>query len=336
MRKGMKRFFCGTLTVLLLLSLCAIGAGEEGVEYDEDGGKWDYNQGVYTDPSGQTHSIVNDDDSRVDPVIHNEDGSVTYVGDDVVRNPDGSITVESGQMGTGELEEDNPNALTGDEAWARGMALAARRNGTYTPTAYRLGDCRWTRVEVAYMGTARSLISLDGEEMFVNTCDLSWETTAPDHQVLAVVKSQSAARLYPKPKTSNKKDKTAILDRVPPGYVLRVIKTEGSWTMVDYKGLRGYILTSSLALYANEPREYRTGWVATKSGHTTGTSTVHVRNVPGGSQQEEYRVGTPVTILDEDEKWCHVEVEGHMCYIQKDFVLYDEIGVQSALADGAR
>ena len=160
MRTSGKRLMSGILLIALLLSLCAWGAAEDGVEYDEDGGK---------------------------------DGSVTYLGDDVVRNPDGSITVESGQLGTGDVEEENPNAMTGDEAWAKGMAIAARKNGTYTPTAYHLGDNKWTRVEVVYMGLARSLVILDGETMFVNTCDLSWETEAPDNQVLAVVKSKSAA-----------------------------------------------------------------------------------------------------------------------------------------------
>ena len=332
MRKGFWRFSCGILTIALLLSLCAAWA-EDGVEYDDDGGKWDYNQGVYTDPTGQTHSIVNDDDSRVDPVIRNEDGSVTYVGDDVVRNPDGSITVESGQMGTGEIEEDNPNAMTGDEAWAKGMAIAARRNGTYTPTAYHLGDHRWTRVQVVYMGLARSLVLLDGETVFVNTCDLSWETSAPDNQVIAVVKSQSGARIYPKPLTSNKKDKSAVLDRLGCGYVLQVIKVEGSWVLVDFDGLRGYVKAGSLSLLPNEPQEYKTGWIATKSGHTTGSSTVHVRDNPTTPQREEYRVGTPVTILDEDDKWCHIEVEGHRCYVLKEFVLYDE-GSQTASIDG--
>lgn len=333
MRTSGKRLMSGILLIALLLSLCAWGAAEDGVEYDEDGGKWDYNQGVYTDPTGRQHEIVNDEDSRLDPVIHNEDGSVTYLGDDVVRNPDGSITVESGQLGTGDVEEENPNAMTGDEAWAKGMAIAARKNGTYTPTAYHLGDNKWTRVEVVYMGLARSLVILDGETMFVNTCDLSWETEAPDNQVLAVVKSKSAARLFVSPLSSNKKKKVAIIDRCPPGFVMRVIKTQGSWTMVDYKGLRGYVQTSSLSLCANEPRAYRTGWVATKSGHTTGTSTVHVRNDPKEPQQEEYPVGTPVTILDEDEKWCHIEVEGHMCYILREFVLHDESGTTAMLTE---
>lgn len=323
-RSGKRRLIFGVLLAALLLCLWAFCAAESGVEYDEDGGKWDYNQGTYTTPDGQTVNIRDEDNNE--PVVRNEDGSITIVndGEDVIRNPDGSITVESGQLPI--YEEPESNALTGDEAWAQGMMIAAEKNGNYTPTVYCMADGTVARVDVVYMGLARSMIRLNGEEMLVNTCDLTWDTEAPEDKVLAVVTCKSYTRLRVEP---NKK--SLIMDRCYRGYVLRVIKVEKNWSLVDYKGIRGYVLNSSITLYPNEPREYRPGWVATKSGKIKGTSTVHVRNDPKDKQQEEYLVGTPITVFGEEGDWCHIEVEGHVCYIMKKFMLYDD--TQSASSE---
>ena len=75
-----------------------------------------------------------------------------------------------------------------------------------------------------------------------------------------------------------------------------MLDTDKNWTFVDYNGVRGYIQTASLEFYQNEEREYRSGYVATKSGHTYGDSTVHVRNNPKEKQMEEYRLCTHITI----------------------------------------
>ena len=326
-RSGKRRLVFGVLLAVLLLCLWAFGAAESGVEYDEDGGVWDYNKGTYTTPDGQTVNIRDEDNNE--PVVQNEDGSITIVNDgsDVIRNPDGSITVESGQLPITEAPEES-NALTGDEAWAQGMLIAAEKNGNYTPTVYRQEDGSVVRVEVVYMGLARSMVRLNGENVLVNTCDLAWETSAPEDQVLAVVSCRNYARIRVEP---NKK--SLILDRCYRGFVVRVIKVEKNWTLIDYKGIRGYVMNSSLTLCANEPREYRTGWVATKSGKIKGTSTVHVRNDPKEKQQEEYPVGTPITIFAEEGDWCYIEVEGHLCYIMKKFTLYDD--AQTASSEGS-
>ena len=40
-----------TLCILLCLCFCA-SAAASGVEIDEEGGTWDYDRGIYTDPTG--------------------------------------------------------------------------------------------------------------------------------------------------------------------------------------------------------------------------------------------------------------------------------------------
>ena len=323
--------------MLMLLLLCVSALAETGIETDDDGGVWDWDKGTYTAPDGRTVPIVRDDgdDSsnngnnnsnnngtgaeNAGPVtVVNDDGSVTITnnGDDIIQNPDGSIVVESGQIQTIEAKKEE---LSGDEVWAQGMNQAAVRNGTYTPTFYLDGMGGMTEVPVVYMGVYRSMIQLNGESVLVDTSRLIWDTEAPQEKTLAVVTAKTYARLF-----ANSSKKRLVMDKVYNGTVLRVLKTDKNWTFVDYNGERGYIQTSVLKFYTNEQREYRSGFVATKSGHTYGNSTVHVRNDPKGSQQEEYPVGTQITVFEDDGTWCRIEVQGHMCYIQKQFMIYEE------------
>ena len=334
MRSSKSWLLRGIILTVLLLCLCAGGVAETGIEIDEDGGVWDYDRGTYTPQGGEPVAIVNEDDGSgqaevnvpQDSVIRNDDGSVTLVYDeqDIIWNDDGSITLESGQIQI--LPQEDENKMTGDEAWALGMSMAATANGNYTRTLHVADDGTVTEVYVEYLGLAQSKILLNGKEQLVDTFSLLWETEAPSDKTIAVVTAKSYARLFAK---STKK--SLVMDKILPGTTLRVLSTGDNWTFVDYNGLRGYVQTPSVTFYRNEPRHFRTGWVATKSGHTYGDSTVHVRNSPNGKQQEEYRVGTPIAILEDDGKWCRIDVQGHYCYIQRDFVVYEDM---SAAAEG--
>ena len=335
------------LTVLMLcLCLCAGALADSNIEVDEDGGIWDYTNNTYTTPDGVTVSIVDHDNGGQaadtveeaqgvpaasdggNTVVQNDDGSISVVTDeeDIVWNDDGSITLESGQIQI--LPQEEENAMTGDEAWALGMSIAAQVNGNYTRTVYVDDNDNVTDVYVKYLGVAQSMILLNGQEQLVDTFSLVWETDAPSEKRIAVVTAKTYARLFAK---STKK--SLIMDKILPGTALRVLETGKNWTFVDYNGIRGYVQTPSLTFYRNEPRQFRTGYVATKSGHIYGDSMVHVRNSPNGRQQEEYRVGTPIAILEDDGKWCRIDVNGHFCYIQKDFVMYEEEVMAAAAAD---
>ncbi len=318
MRSGHSLFIRGIALTAGLLLLCAPALAKTGKETDEDGGIWDWDNGTYTAPDGRVVNIISDDDTAASDSGSNNGNTITTVnnGDEIVQNQDGSITVESGQL---QVIDEKKNSKTGDEVWQEGMGQAAIRNGTYTPTYYFDGTGSLTEVDVIYMGIYRSMVRMNGEDQMVDTANLIWITDAPLEKVLAVVTAKTYARLFAK---STKK--SLIMDKVYCGTVVRVLDTDKNWTFVDYNGVRGYIQTTSLQFYQNEAREYRNGFVATKSGHTYGDSTVHVRNNPKERQQEEYRVGTPITVIDDDGKWCHIEVQGHMCYISREFMVYEE------------
>ena len=327
MRSGHSLFIRGIALMVMLLLLCATALANSGKETDEAGGVWDWDNGTYTAPDGRVVNIISDEDTAAsepaqevtpETIQTNEDGTITIIntGDEVVQNPDGSITVESGQL---QVVEEKKDEKTGDEVWAEGMGRAAVANGTYTPTYFFDGSGSMTEVAVDYMGIYRSMVTLNGEKKLVDTANLIWLTEAPLEKVLAVVTAKTYARLFAK---SSKK--SLIMDKVYCGTVVRVLDTDKNWTFVDYNGERGYIQTASLQFYQNEAREYRSGFVATKSGHTYGNSTVHVRNNPKEKQQEEYPVGTPITVFEDDGKWCHIEVQGHMCYISREFMVYED------------
>ncbi len=327
MRSGHSLFIRGIAMTVTLLLLCTAALANSGKETDEEGGIWDWDNGTYTAPDGRVVKITTDEDAAAsEPAVaaspeiiqSNDDGTITIIntGDEVVRNEDGSITVESGQL---QVIEEKKDEKTGDQIWAEGMARAAAKNGTYTPTYYVDDSDSITEVAVDYMGIYRSRVNLNGEDVFVDTVNLVWVTDAPQDKVLAVVTAKTYARLFAK---SSKK--SLVMDKVYNGTVLRVLDTDKNWTFVDYNGERGYVQTSVLKFYENVAREYRGGMVSTKSGHTYGNSTVHVRNDPKGSQQEEYPVGTPITVFEDDGTWCRIEVKGHMCYIRREFMVYED------------
>ena len=306
----------GILVFILALCLGVSALASGGVEYDDDGGVWDYNKGTYTTKEGQTVSIIDEDAAT--KTVRNADGSMTIITNekDIIQNPDGSIVLESGQVMTVKTEADR--AAEHEKGWAAGMAKAASVNGAYTPTFYTDAEGNELEVPVAYMGLGRSMITLNGEKVLVDTSSLRWETEAPENKVIAVVKQNGYAKLH-----SKKDSKSLVMDKVPTGQILRVINTGKRWTFVDYKGLRGYVATNYLTFYANEKKEYQSGVIATRAGKTKGTITVHVRNKPNGKQQEEYTIGTPVTVLTIDGDWAQVEVEGHSCYLKKEFIVFE-------------
>ena len=243
----MKRTGILVFVLALCLGVSALASG--GVEYDADGGVWDYNKGTYTTKEGQTVSIIDEDAAT--KTVRNPDGSMTIITNekDIIQNPDGSIILESGQVMTVKTEADR--AAEHEKGWFAGMAKAAAVNGAYTPTFFTDAEGNEIEVPVSYIGLGRSMITLNEQKVLVDTSSLRWETEAPENKVIAVVKQSGTVKLH-----SKKDSKSLVMDKVPSGQIMRVINTGKRWTFVDYKGIRGYIATNYLSFYANEKQEY--------------------------------------------------------------------------------
>ena len=322
------------IALVMVMGCCSFAgadSGYSGVVYDEDGGVWNFDKGTYTTPEGQVVQIERDDGT---PSSGSSAGMTVTdsSGVEIPKNADGSITVQSGQIQLEEPGTSSGGHLTQEE-WAARMQKAINRNGDYTQTWYFGAEKDPVPVDVKYMGLARSMITYQGTSFLVNTCDLAWATEAPEDQVLAVV---DASRVGYAALRANTSTKSFIMDHCITGSVVRVLATGKNWTKIDYRGMRGYVLTSSLEFHANVLQGYETGLIAI-DGRTTGRSTINIRaNAKNNSRiLADYVLGTPLTIFSRDEKWCEVDVEGWHCYILSEYVSL-ESGSRTAQQTGSR
>ena len=342
----MKRCLAGWIILLVLTVFsvaCALTYSHDpttGFYVDESGNPvseyWDDAAGIYI-VDGVAYPIENADNNTGNggsaPAAPPPSGSTP------VQNPDGSITVPSAdQTGSdtsaaaaADQENNGPPAgsagLTHEE-WKARMEKAIRANGAGTETFYVNENGEGLPVEVVHMGLGRSEILLNGEQWLVPTSSLVWETEAPEDKMLAVVTPTRQTYVTIRAKMSKK---AFVMEHCEKCRVVRVISTGKTWTMVDHNGLRGYVLTSGLTFYPNEPREFSTG-VITFRGKTASNNTVHIRssNKNTARQLEEFPCGTALTIFDHDEKWCEVDVGGWHCYILSEFVTFDEPAVSAS------
>ena len=322
------------LVLGVILCFCGIGLGETGIIYDEDGGVWNFDTGIYTSPEGVTVKIQSDgtDDSSDSSSGSNSGGSsggMTVTDTSGIEyNDDGSMTVVSGAIQIDDGSSSSGGGGLTQEEWEARMKKALDRNGAYTETYYFGPEKDPIPVSVVYIGLARSMIKIGEQQMMVNTCDLAWSTEAPSDQVLAVVDANRVGYAALRANTSTK---SFILDHCITGKVVRVLSTGKNWTKVDYDGMRGYVLTASLKFYPNMIRGYETGLIAYE-GRTTGRSTINIRaNAKNNSRiLGDYALGTPLTIFSRDEKWCEVDVAGWHCYILTEYVALTDTGSATA------
>ncbi len=312
-----------TLCILLCLCFCA-SAAASGVEIDEEGGTWDYDRGIYTDPTGAQYEItpegVDEGGSSGATTTQGEGGAIiidTGEQDELagaVKKEDGSIEIESGTYGV-DIEESPTRAPLEGEAWQAALDGVAARNGKDTPTVWTnpaTGEA--VAVEVVYMGIGRSMIVVDGQKKLVNTVDLKWQTEAPEDKVLAVVRHARYAWLHKSPSSDKKVLKFKQVYR---NSVLRVLATGRNWTFVDHEGDRAYVPTSTLEFYANDHTEFEGGYLSL-NGKIKGKGRVQVRDFASDKIVEGFQPGTPVTVFDilDDFGYAEIDVAGWHCVVR--------------------
>jgi len=303
------------LLVCLCLAFCAC-AFASGVETDEEGGIWDYNSGIYTDPSGQKYQITRDDSAATSSSYSTGDGAMvidtgeTDVTAGAKKNADGSIEVESGQFGI-DIEVGPTRApLTGEE-WEAAMNSVVALNGANTPTVWMDPAGETVPVEVVYMGIGRSMIRVNGEKRLVNTTELKWETSASEDHVLAVVRSRQIwLRKHPSNDKKNLKFKQIYRDAV-----VRVISVaKNGWTFIDHEGDRGYVKSTTLEFFTNDHTEIENGYLSL-NGKAKGNGRVQVRDFDTKKIITGFKPGTPVTVFDILEDFAEIDVEGWHCVV---------------------
>ena len=244
----------------------------------------------------------------------------------------GTYTDENGvehELGTEAAETDESDAQAmGDAKWASSMAKAYAKNGR-TQTIYRDDAGNMYPVDVTYVGLARSMVKLNGKDQLVDTWRLSWDTEAPEDQVLAIAAPNNDGVVAMR---ATKNLKSTILTRVKTTRVMQVIKIEKGWTLVDLNDdehPRGYILTTSLEFYPNEKRDYTAGQI----GGCTKDDPVKIRerNTMKSRGVVAFGPKEPLTVLQQvDDEWSEVDIGGYHAFLLNKFIRAAETPVPDA------
>ncbi|MBR2823627.1 MAG: hypothetical protein IKE24_08085 [Clostridia bacterium] len=338
----MKRWIACLIAVSQLLALgqaFALSKNTEGLYVDDNGqvideseSEWGTHLPGYYIGEGVAYPIgggdnsgasapVSSDSSSGGMTVTSSDGSASGLPAGAVINPDGSVTIQSGSIQVDDGSSEGSGHLTQQE-WAARLAKANAQLGVTTGIAYVDGNGASWSAEINALGLGASTVTINGQQMIVPTSSLVWDTEAPEDKLLAVVSTtkQTYATLRAK-----KSQKAFVMGHCDKCTVLLVINTGKTWTMVDCRGTRGYVLTSTLTFYNNQPKTYTPGIITVK-GKTPRGNTVHVRSANKNTARQiaEYPVGTPIAVFSQEDKWSEIDVEGYHCYILSEFVTLQE------------
>lgn len=264
--------------------------------------------------SGETVSIP-------EALFQNSSALKTYIQMEYGEEADIGVVVTPVPTKSPSGDDDPAEQERRDAEWRASMAKAAQNNGAVTSTTWTDKSGNSVSVTITELGLAGSVVQTGNKTTIIPTSELTWETEAKADHVLAVINAPKQGYAALRTKSSSK---AMIMDHCITNSVVRVIKYGKNWCLIDYRGLRGYVKTSSLTFYSNENAEYTTGILSYK-GRTkskNGTTTVNLRAKPvnGSRILESVIVGEPVVILSTEGKWCEVDCKGYHCYVLAEYV----------------
>lgn len=184
-----------------------------------------------------------------------------------------------------------------------------------------------TNVKLETLGTAVSVIVLDGETITVPTSELRWDTTAEEDEMLAVVKAHKSGKASLREKASTK---AKVISKVTTNRIVLVMEKGKKFTKVLCDGKVGYIINTALTYYpvggiAEGEAEPQPGWVSFR-GRLKSGNTVNIRqNGKNGSRiLTDFVAGTPIMVFSQDKKWTEIDVGGYRAYILNEYVTLDD------------
>lgn len=176
-------------------------------------------------------------------------------------------------------------------------------------------------------GVYQCTVALQKEEGGVETMrvparEVTFETTAPADQTLAVVKNTKSGYVKLLKVSSNK---SIVLEKPKAGEVIPVLAVGRNFAKVNYRGCVGYVRRDFVALTAPAATDSAQAQIAYR-GNVRSHSSVKVRAQGSGNSRVvgEFRCGTYVSVLSPGEKWTQVEAEGVQCYILSEFLSTSE------------
>ncbi len=197
------------------------------------------------------------------------------------------------------------------------LSYVARRGARLIRPGWLFMRTETGRVSVTpvHMGTALSTVTAGKDSLEVPTRDLSWTAEGTASQ-LAFVSGKKAVRLLDE---DGKKIGTLAAGSLTP-----ILQAEEKRLLVMAGETRGYLKRSD-AQVLDVVEEYRTG-VIQVNGYTNGRMEVKVRFAPSakGKVMAQWKTGTRVAVLAEQDGFFLVEAKGLRVWVQAEYVLTDE------------
>lgn len=118
--------------------------------------------------------------------------------------------------------------------------------------------------------------------------------------------------------------KGAALESCSTGVIVKLIEIGDEYSLIDYDGLEGYLLSSCLKECDPIPDDAQTGMLALK-GKTDGKDYINIRQE---ARKDSYKIiklptGTLFTVIRETKDWYEIEIENMRGFVQSQYVELD-------------
>lgn len=184
-------------------------------------------------------------------------------------------------------------------------------SGIENPDVWYMEDGGRYACTIVNMGLVYTDIMMNGQTVTVPTANLAWDTKASAKKVIGVINMPKSGEAVMR---TEAKKKAPVMDTLPTGTVVCILKTGGSFTRVFVNGHVGFVATKSIKFYANKPYPDAKAAMLTPA---QGQSTVDVlaTNKKKALVVDTCPAGTPVTIIKPGKTWTEIELNGLHCYV---------------------
>ena len=176
-------------------------------------------------------------------------------------------------------------------------------------------------VELIKLGSYRSRILLDGEEMEVFTADLTFSREVPQEKAVAVIYAPKEGSV---PLRATASEKGKQLKKSKAGTIVSVLRIGGRYTKVNDGGRVGFVLTNSLQFCSPQEMPIGTAQLICK-GQSNGSTEVNVRNARDKSSARiaAWKTGTEVIVHGFRDGWWDIELDGLRGWVMEDYLSFE-------------
>ncbi len=247
------------------------------------------------------------------------DGSKVYVGQLLYRNQE-ELTAYlkatypnkrlPGEKQEGPVPTQKPASPTARPASSGAAAIEGNK--------LMAGTLDGGSAQVVQLGVYQSKVMKNGKEELALTRDLTLPTNMATGEQLASIYAPNTGKCSLRESDSSS---GKLVKNCTAGAVVLVLEMGEEFSKIFYDGDMGYVLTSCLALCDASGEVPGKGTLAL-NGKTDGRSTINIRNTTstGSYKVAEWKTGTQVTLLSQEDGWYEVENDGIRGYVMEKFV----------------